>query len=70
MPFNLVEDISPNPEVLNPLVSNAPFLYPLNISENLTVFRYVQGIDKGCIGNKWVNVNKTFYQHGIVEKQK
>ena len=40
----------------NPFVSNTPFLYPLKTSENLTIFRYFQGLKKGCIGNKWVNV--------------
>ena len=34
-----------------PFVPNAPFLYPLKTSENLTVF---QGLEKGCIGNEWV----------------
>ena len=31
----------------NPFIPNAPFLYPLKTSENLTV-------EKGCLGNKWV----------------
>ena len=39
---------------LNPLVPNAPFLYPLKTSENVTVFWCFQGVGKGCIGNKWV----------------
>ena len=34
-------------QLFNPFVPNAPFLYPLKTSENLTV-------EKGCIGNKWV----------------
>ena len=38
----------------NAFVPNAPFLYPLKISENLTVFWYFQGVGKGCIGNEWV----------------
>ena len=33
----------------NPYVPNAPFLYPLKTSENRT------GVEKECIGNKWVN---------------
>ena len=33
--------------LFNPFVPNAPFLYPLKTSENLTV-------GKGRIGNKWV----------------
>ena len=39
---------------VNPFVPNAPFLYPLKISENREVFRCFQGEEKGCIGNKWV----------------
>ena len=41
--------------MLNPFVPNAPFYYPLNTSENLPVFWCIQGVEKGCIGNKWVN---------------
>ena len=41
--------------MLNPFVPNAPFYYPLNTSENLPVFWCIQGEEKGCIGNKWVN---------------
>ena len=33
---------------------NAPFLYPMKTAENLTVFCCFQGVDKECIGNKWV----------------
>ena len=40
---------------INPFASNAPFLYPLKISQNLTVFWFFQGFKKGCIGNKYVN---------------
>ena len=32
-----------------------PFSTPLKTSENLTVFRCFQGVEKGCIGNEWVN---------------
>ena len=39
---------------INPFVPNAPFLYPLKTSENLTdVFR---GVGKECIGSKWVKM--------------
>ena len=41
----------------NPFAPNVPFLYPLKTSENLTVFWYFQGVEKGCIGNKWVKVS-------------
>ena len=39
---------------INPFVPNAPFLYSLKISENCKVFWCFQGVEKGCIGNKWV----------------
>ena len=43
-------------EVLHPFVHNAPFLYPLKTSENRKVSRSdFWGVEKGCIGNKWVN---------------
>ena len=40
--------------VFNPFVPNALILYPLKTSENLTFFCF-QGVEKGCIGNKWVH---------------
>ena len=40
--------------IINPFVPNAPFLYPLKTSENLTVFWCFQEVEKGCIGNEWV----------------
>ena len=52
--FNLIKN--------NPFVPNAPFLYPLNASENLTVFRCFQGLEKGCIGNEWVNQFSHLFQ--------
>ena len=39
--------------LINPLVPNAAFLYPLKASENRKVFCF-QGVEKGCIGKKWV----------------
>ena len=41
----------------NPFVSNAPFLYPLKKSENLTVFWCFQRVEKRCIGNNGLNIN-------------
>ena len=38
---------------INPYVPNAPFLYPLK-TENRKVFWCFQGVEKECIGNKWV----------------
>ena len=34
-------------------VLNAPILYPLKTSENRKVFWRFQGVEKGCIRNKW-----------------
>ena len=39
---------------INRFVPNAPFLYHLKSYENLTVFWCFQGLEKVCIGNKWV----------------
>ena len=41
---------------VNPFVPNAPFLYPLKISENRKVFCCFQEVEKRCIENKWVKV--------------
>ena len=40
---------------VNPFVPNAPFLYTLETSENLTVFWCFQGEEKGCFGSEWIN---------------
>ena len=40
---------------LNSFVPNAPFLYPLKTSEKWKVFYCFQGVEKWCIGKKWVN---------------
>ena len=40
---------------INPFVPNAPFLYLLKTSENLTVFCCFHGVEKGCIEN--ININ-------------
>ena len=41
--------------LINPFIPNAPFLYPLKTSENRKVFWCFQGMEKGCMGDKWVN---------------
>ena len=41
---------------LNHFFSNALFLYPQQASENRKVFWCFQWVEKGYIGNKWVNV--------------
>ena len=40
---------------LNPFVPNAPFLYPLQTSENRKVFRCFQGVEKGALGTNGFN---------------
>ena len=42
---------------LNPFVPNAPFLYPLKRSENLS-FLIFSGVEKACIANEWVKMIK------------
>ena len=43
---------------MNPFVPNAPFLYPVKTSENLTVFWYFQGVEKWCmVTNGLLNIN-------------
>ena len=44
---------------INPFVPNAPFLYPL---------KTFQGVEKGCIGNEWVNWISTDSNPGFVWK--
>ena len=41
-------------QFFNPFVPNAPILYPLKISENRKAFWCFQGVQKGCIGSKWI----------------
>ena len=41
---------------MNPLVPNVPFLWLQKTSENREVFWFFQVVEKGCIGNKWVQV--------------
>ena len=44
--------------IVNSFVSNAPFL---DSSENKQqVFSFLQGVEKVCIGNKWVNIYSIF----------
>ena len=39
---------------INPVVPNAPFLYPLKASENCKVFWCFYEVEKGGIGNEWI----------------
>ena len=56
-----------NPDNFNPLAPNLPFLYPLKISEILTVFWCFQGVEKGCIGKELVNTQllRCYFPTGI-----
>ena len=49
----------------NPFVHNAPFLYPLKTSESRKVFQFFQEVEKGCIGNEWVNIFVAINATGI-----
>ena len=42
---------------IKPFVFNAPLLYPLKTSENLTVPDIFKKIEKGSTENKWVKIN-------------
>ena len=42
----------------NPHVPNAPFLYPLRISQNHRVLWCFQRIEKGCTANEWAKLTK------------
>ena len=51
--------------MINPFVPNAPFLSPLKTSDFYTPWKRqktfgwcFQGVEKECIGNKWVNGTK------------
>ena len=46
---------------VNSFVPNGPFLYTLKTSENLKVFWYFQGAEKGCIGNEWVKIDFSWF---------
>ena len=50
---------------VNPFAPNGPFLYSLKTPENITVFWCFQGLEKGCIGNKWIKLIRCelFYLH-------
>ena len=41
----------------NPVISNAPFLYPLKTLQKPYGFLCFQRVEKGCIGDRWVNIH-------------
>ena len=54
-PYNLTVFWCFHLNSLDPFVPNALFVYLLKTSENLTVFWCFQGLQKGYIGNKWID---------------
>ena len=60
-------------ESINPFLPSAPFLYPLKTSGNRKVFYCFQGVEKGYIGNEWINVrtlkNTQHFQQVSARKQ-
>ena len=44
-------------------VTNAPFLYPLKTSENLTHFWCFWVVEKGHFGNKWVPIPRAKFRN-------
>ena len=44
--------LCPVPRFFNQFIPNAPFLYPLKTENHVE-----KGVEKGCIGNKWVHVS-------------
>ena len=50
------DSLSPCP-CINLFIPKAPFLYLLKISENHKLFGCFQGVEKGHIGNKWINAD-------------
>ena len=48
-----------------PISSQCTFSYPLENIKKHTVFRCFQGVEKGCIGNKWVNMNEIRWFQGF-----
>ena len=45
----------PGNSCVNHFFPNALFIYPLKTLENCKVFWCFPGIEKGCIGKKWIN---------------
>ena len=52
--FHRRKKLSDTVYLFNPFVSNEPFLHSLKTLKNREVFWCFQGVEKGCIGNKWV----------------
>ena len=44
-------------DFVNQFFPSAPFLYPVETPEKGKVFGCFQGVEKGCIGKKWVNIS-------------
>ena len=48
---------------INPFVPNVPFLNLLKTLENRIVFWFFQRVEKGCIGNEWINKEEYLVIH-------
>ena len=51
-------------QLFNPFVPNASFLYPLKQKKTLRFSDVFRGVEKGCIGNEWVNPISTNFTKG------
>ena len=49
--------------LIKPFVPNAPFLYSLRTSENLTVFLHFHGIKKRNLVLKWAKMMLILFKH-------
>ena len=54
---------TPFNHVLTHLFPMHLFCTLLKTSENLAIFRCVQGVEKGCIGDKWINATLPSVTH-------
>ena len=49
----------------NPFVPNVLFIYSLKTSENHKLFRCFQGVEKGYIGNKCINIRNKIWRQSL-----
>ena len=54
---------------VNLFIPNASFLYPMKTWKNRKIFWCLQGVEKWCIGNQWVNVNIRFFHAEAASKR-
>ena len=58
--INVISSYETNNWEIDSFVPDGPFIYPLEASENLTVFLCFQGLEKEWTGNKWVKYGEKF----------